>query len=44
MSLKVEYSSEFEVIFETALGYEPGDQVCLIPGKPEVENLLRLSI
>jgi hypothetical protein len=44
MTLKVEYFSEFEVIFEPALGYKSGDQVGLIHEKttlviPSLEHL-----
>jgi hypothetical protein len=40
---KFEYISELEVKFETALGYESGDQVGSIY-KKAVKNLVRLSL
>jgi hypothetical protein len=45
MNLKVEYLGEIEIIFETALGNETGDQVGSIHKKrSELKNLVGLSL
>jgi hypothetical protein len=41
---KVDYLREYESIFETALAHESVDPGVLFVEKPEVENLVRLSL
>jgi hypothetical protein len=40
----VEYLCEYESIFKTALAHESGDPGVQFDEKPEVENLVRLSL
>jgi hypothetical protein len=43
-NLKFEYLREYEFISKTALAHESGDPGVLFAEKPNVENLVRLSL